>query len=350
MGNKVKPRMFVHIGMHKTGTSSIQLMLHRNLGSGQMRDFLYPVTGREGRWASQHLHLARAFRYPATPYKSSAVEETSDSFLERFLGELATFEGKHIVVSSEEFCLLSDDQVKSFGKTFEGFELVPVIYLRNLADYFEKYYQTMIQYDFLPQPDLRNPNFKFWEDLVEANAFEISRRWATIAYDGKVVVVDYDSRGNRGSAIDSVLTFLKLIGIDPSSVVLGKDLLTANKSQSTILTFLKVELTRRNVARHTIDELLGQLSSLSLGEHLTLVPPDARAKLDADYRNQRSDLASAEFLAVAKHFYENGDCQSDGSPFSKEFSRQGPAPIHIDGWSGLVLAVGRAIARTKIVP
>jgi hypothetical protein len=337
MTGSKKKKLFLHIGMHKTGTSSIQYMLHTNISAARNPDFLFPVTGRDEDHLTQHVKLARAMRFPTLKVLSKAGPQNRAAFLEEFMAELRSFRGNKVIVSSEDFCLLTDVQVSDLGHLFSDFEVVPIIFIRNIADFKEKFFQTNIQFDFYPPEKLRDENFKFWEDLGDIDVCEMARRWSTIAHDGKTVVVNYDAKSADGQSVDSVFTFLGIVGLDPTNITLPGNWKSGNKSDPAILTLVKYEMIKAKVAKINVDGLLQQLSRLNLSEPSTLVSPAIRAKLDDAYREQLGRLSEAEFVTLPQ-----------GKEAISGFVRSGPQPVHIEGLHSLVFAIGRAAARTKV--
>jgi hypothetical protein len=131
-------RLYLHIGMNKTGTSSIQRYLahndHRLLSAG----WLYPRTGRS---VDTHYGLSRALGFA---HGRPAVDAAELSRLRAELDrEVAESAAGALVLSSEDFVLRGDiAQVRDF---LAGFDVRIVVYLRRHDHWWASVYNQAVK-------------------------------------------------------------------------------------------------------------------------------------------------------------------------------------------------------------
>ncbi|MEO1554799.1 MAG: hypothetical protein AAFS01_00085 [Pseudomonadota bacterium] len=136
------PRLILHTGLHKTGTTSVQKMLHQNRHVLAEQGFLYPETGQTDRTASWgHHDLAYALR---TEAKGRAVWQDLRAEAER--AQLPT-----VIVSSEELSLLPFPTLpalrpyKLISEIFQGYDITVLCYLRPQADMLASLYNHQVK-------------------------------------------------------------------------------------------------------------------------------------------------------------------------------------------------------------
>jgi len=172
----VSGRMILHIGTHKTGSTSIQRALALAEVSGDLRPVRYPVVDgddRHHRLAWSYLPYQRwrpneRAGYPADNTRRAAM---FDKYRRAVFGQLRTT--KRAVLSSEGFVWLSADEIRLLRKDLEdaGFdEFRVVVYVRDPADY----YLSATQEDIKRSCQVENPMaFKYrvrhtidaWEEI-----------------------------------------------------------------------------------------------------------------------------------------------------------------------------------------
>lgn len=132
-------RCFIHIGTHKTGTTSIQRLLSRNSSALQERGYFYPRAGRL-KLVSGHHNLA---------WEMSGDERFRDKYgtIDDLIREVK-IRPEHIILSSEDFGFSLDN--KSNFSAFisllqsSSFLVTVIMYVRNQIDYLPRLYLTMV--------------------------------------------------------------------------------------------------------------------------------------------------------------------------------------------------------------
>ncbi|HOV06683.1 MAG TPA: hypothetical protein PLV27_05435 [Anaerolineaceae bacterium] len=116
--------IYIHIGPHKTGTSTIQYSLSQNRQQLQDRGILYPISGTlPGKPTGQH---------------NLAWELTADErFTKRFgtwknvIREIHNSKAEQIILSSEDFCHCNQEQIEKIRALLEEYEVKVIVYLRR---------------------------------------------------------------------------------------------------------------------------------------------------------------------------------------------------------------------------
>ncbi len=124
-------RTVLHIGMNKTGSTSLQNTLHKNRDPLLRAGILYPLAGRGhiGTSAIFHYEMSRILGFanaPADPAKNAAESAALKAGL---AAEISDTKPDTLILSSEYFCLRRDiSQLQGF---LDGHDLTIVVYLRR---------------------------------------------------------------------------------------------------------------------------------------------------------------------------------------------------------------------------
>jgi len=125
------PKLLIHTGIHKTGTTTIQNTFYNNRSALAAQGFFYPLTGlseAENNWG--HHALAYALRQ----------EPSGRAMWQALRAEADQSQADKIVVSSEELSLLPFPTLgalqpyRIIAETFKGYEIQLICYLRPQAD------------------------------------------------------------------------------------------------------------------------------------------------------------------------------------------------------------------------
>lgn len=127
--------LVLHIGTHKTGSTSIQKSLHKNAKKLESQGVFYPT--EKTVWGGHHqLPWALGINHPN---RDSNV--TVDDCLDAWLKE--GFE--KIIISSEDFDFLSRDMILELKKKLRGIKVRVVVYLRDQVSYLISDYKQHVQ-------------------------------------------------------------------------------------------------------------------------------------------------------------------------------------------------------------
>jgi hypothetical protein len=182
-------RLLLHVGMHKTGSTSIQRFLFANRARLHDRGVLYP----DGPFVEpgHAAHHALAWRILGRPgftdlsHWRAAVE---------FIRSDAS---RVVVLSSEDFSLLDTDQIKALAEFLEDFDVRVVQVIRNAWGYLTSNYKSNIGRTSMTD------SFRTFM-LREAPHLEYARRadaWAAAFGDGSVSMPILDKLAEHGGVV-----------------------------------------------------------------------------------------------------------------------------------------------------
>jgi hypothetical protein len=133
---------FVHVGTHKTGTSSLQSMLARNDCTLESLGVFIPRSGRTDRASAGHHNIA--WELGGNPQFDPIAGTFAD-----LIDEVAACGVPSVCISSEEFEFLFEDQhaltLLLDGFAAIGYETKIILYLRPQADYLESLYAEIVK-------------------------------------------------------------------------------------------------------------------------------------------------------------------------------------------------------------
>ena len=256
-------RCFIHIGTHKTGTTTIQHLLSRSRSALEKKGYLYPQAGR------LELHPG---------HHNIAWEISGDH---RFQDRYGTIDGllrevKHrsedIILSSEDLeCSLHNrSKFSDFVSLLQssGFLVTIILYLRNQIDYLPRIYLTLLHFgldlpfDKVLGPTLNNGKFRWQEWIFNFDYCDLLRR-VDANPNVNVIVRSYD-RARTSMCSD----FLSLFNLSLRDLQLNDEIFenVSLSMRDYLLMFLQNRMGRK---------LLGNEEKAVIG----LVPPGA-TKID----------------------------------------------------------------------
>lgn len=192
----MESNVIIHIGLHKTGTSSVQAFLYENREKLRSQGVIYECMDEN--WANHH-PIAVGWTYAK---KNERVVD--------FLNELLSLsEGKTLLLSSEMFAEANFD-VESFLDFFSDRKVRVVAYLRNPCDQIVSSFNQVV----------RDPKTR-WTDPMESKPFPydpsyyaLLRRWMLAP---KLELCPYDSaQWYNGSLLSD---FCNTIGVDNDGLI-----------------------------------------------------------------------------------------------------------------------------------
>ncbi len=200
-------KLFLHIGMHKTGTSSLQHFLDIYSDELLRQGFYVPVTG-----GIKHRHHSFAFELK----KEDNLEKTfkDNPIWENLKLEIKSTPADKIIMSSEEFSLISPKAIQALKVFFKAYDVKIYIYIRRQSDMVESVYNQDIK-------DINSSEKKSIENwLQEQEAFlyfhldyyQKILKWEEVFGIDNIVVRVYDS--DRLFYKNTVSDFFSLLDIN----------------------------------------------------------------------------------------------------------------------------------------
>lgn len=192
--------IILHIGLNKTGTSSIQDLLSMNAEPLAKQGVVYPETGRMG---TAHHNVAKWLK-KLGPNADPRKEETGKALLAEFK------KTPRVVMSSEELHTLTNRGVEHFAQLLDGHDVKVYLYVRDHLRYMASWYQQSIQSTHL------SLSFDKFCDFAQAPFMAIADRWAEHFGQRGVHLRVYDRAHLRNKDVVSDLMYESL-GIDDLS-------------------------------------------------------------------------------------------------------------------------------------
>lgn len=179
--------IYLHIGLHKTGTTSIQYFLNRNAdilasaGINVMKKFIAPRYGHHNiAWGLQSNHPRFSTQLPTFEDVVKFIEASKDNAF---------------LLSSEEFSKLDDRGIDTIRKGLDKCKVIIIIYIRNQADWLSSMYTEAAKKTILPNLEeyVKHKIAKEWNIL---NYYRLYNRWSSIFGSDCVIVRIYENQKN----------------------------------------------------------------------------------------------------------------------------------------------------------
>lgn len=302
LAGRKRRRLFIHIGMHKTGTKTLHAAF--DVGSHHLRGhgLVFAETGisrhpLHGMRVSHHYLLALAaaasremrdhLLHGQDPERARMMDEAvGPTLLDDLAREMDASAPADILISSEAFCLLDQASIGGLGARFPAYDIVPVYVIRNFAGWMQSYYNTYITFGGGTEA-IRDLNGPF--DLLS-----VVERWSAIATDRKVRVLELDALLHPTEPLWS--RFLDLGLRRPWAgppLYEGTD---QNVSLAPMVLVLCRELRRSGASEEQIRAFLASVAHIAPAERQTLLGPDQAAQLDARYADELARLRASPLV------------------------------------------------------
>lgn len=205
-GAERRTRVVVHAGYHKTGTTSIQVALTRSRDRLRAAGILYPQTGVPTQFPYGH-HLLPWSLTRVNPVLPITFDpQSAHDLWAELVAEIERSGCPVVVLSSEEFDRLDAAAIRAVGDALRGYDVVPVVFVRNYAELMESMFRTHVVALGYSAPIARFVS----EEAPRLDCAAMVRDWSAVAADGAARVIPYDDETVRR---DSVGAFLAAAGI-----------------------------------------------------------------------------------------------------------------------------------------
>lgn len=221
--NKHSTTVHLHIGTHKTGTTSLQKFFDINKKVLDKHGILYPKTG----WYHHSQHLLAFQLKGSTP---NGIDTISESIWADLHKEIKKSKHQDVIISSEIFATLNAKQIESLKERLSSYDVKIYVYLRRQEELFESMYNQQVK-------EWRNsrkePIRHFMNNMNKLcpyfNYFQMVNNWALAFKKENIHIRPY----HKKYVIDTVLDFVDLIGLDENIQKLLKSVTNENNSVST---------------------------------------------------------------------------------------------------------------------
>jgi hypothetical protein len=283
-------KIFVHIGLFKTGSTSIQYFLNSNMFHLYEKDYFYPSTGRHPRAHVQHTLVSDAFKKTQSSAGDFVLsDEINPSLIiDMLLHEISIAGRNNTIISSESFCTLSRDSVEFFGEKFKNFDIVPIIYVRNMVDLADASYQTHIMTNSTKKSFVEM-GFESWPYAFDIVA--MCKSWSSISKDNKIIIRDFDNLTDGNVIVD----FCQSIGLGLSG--LDQTLLNGrlNVSIPMIGVLLKHKLVNAGENLIEVEKFIREIKPDKESKHQSAVPYLLQKQMHDSYQKQMRSIRDSDY-------------------------------------------------------
>jgi hypothetical protein len=222
MGHQYDPnvpgRVLLHVGVHKTGTTSIQLFLHdqgdllATVGACRPTGFLLPQLHAE----LPLLTLRRDWSYPARLRLPETDAPAWRAAASAHLRAQVASEPELLVFSHEDLSYLRhDDEFERLADLLAPRSVTVVVFVRDRTGFLSSYREQLRATGFEPSDD--PASFAYVEpDSWLADFDALMGGYRARFGDANVVVVDYDAVMQRDETV--IPAFTDLLGIPRTSL------------------------------------------------------------------------------------------------------------------------------------
>jgi len=205
-------KIYLHIGTHKTGTTSIQHFAEDNMDLLAEHGICWPRTRELKNTSRQHSLLWRMLQ-------AGEGNRVADFVARAIAG--AQEQGAHsILFSGEGFCHASEAEAAAFMKLFAGHDVQVIVYFRNVFDYARSALTQNLKYvSRRPRPEIIHRAIQRSLDYTA-----IIELWQKMVPEGGIEVRSFDDEKKR-----LVPAFFDRLGV-PAALVAAKLKPSANQS------------------------------------------------------------------------------------------------------------------------
>jgi hypothetical protein len=200
------PLIFLHIGTHKTGTTSIQYLIGTNREALMEQGIYQPVAGKPGLKPGNGNH-----RLAWGVLKRKGVTDLDD--WNDLRNELQNCGLRSAVISSEAFCHMNEKEIEQVRHLLEAYEVYPVVYLRNCKSYLRSVYAEVIKDK---KQETRSFKRYILENISKIDYDYLLEIWGKLFGYDHLIVRLYDKVSQDGGLTED---FSRIIGFNPSGLV-----------------------------------------------------------------------------------------------------------------------------------
>lgn len=285
-------KVYLHIGRHKTGTSSIQNFVVENLPLLKNHNILYPESGRVG---VAHHAIADMCSYQRERQNDAIIDFENISIIKDLQSEIDNSDGD-ILISSEAFQNSNPTQIK---KIFHKYDVQILVYLRNQIDYLaSSYAQKVWATNYCKSME------EYFESNFNVDYFDFLMNWER-SFPGKISVSLYDK--NRLLENDVVVDFFaNMLNKKDStflSVVQNRKTINSNPSLTRKLLSFKLKYNQSN-SYSSLTEKEERIMRKAL-EQLSRVIDDRSVKITDNLVNQCKLRFSDTNKMVCDKYFRN---------------------------------------------
>lgn len=204
-------KLIIHIGWHKTGTTAVQNSCVMNSETLESQKVIFPETGllhgahHRIPWSLQH--------EKRNPWALSSGHSHEDaSLVESMLAECRARGATTAIISSEEFCHLSEEEIRILSTFLAAEDLTVVAYLRSQDELLDSLYRMSVRWS---EQRLCEDFDEYLEHVLKASFVDYYNTislWSQAFGTERVVLRKYDRSTMMNG--DITVDFMDTIGVD----------------------------------------------------------------------------------------------------------------------------------------
>jgi hypothetical protein len=207
-------KCLIHIGTHKTGTTSIQSFLYKNSESLKQKGIFYSSLVEENINAGHHAIAAKIAANKSSEVKRNRIR------IQQLMKDIEESSCNSAIISSEIFSTIDPDLVR---QTFAEFDCHIICFLRRQDDYLESMYREIIKNSEFFGSKAEFLDIVRTEKELELCAYQnkynatlplyydrFLDKWADCFGKEKIHVRAYDEPNTNGDSIEAFLETIEL--------------------------------------------------------------------------------------------------------------------------------------------
>ena len=210
-----KPIVFLHIGPHKTGTTSIQYALATNRQKLLENDIHYPVAGcpivqSESKYGQHELYWFLA--------KKKKVK--NDDPWQRLREEVEKAATKTVIISAEGLSSCDDKKIKLINRYLSDFDVRIILYTRSIEAWIISSYKQYVK-----SSKYVSSFHDFYEDYLINRSFDnLIYKWSSHFGHDNIIVRDFDEAIKSRGLLQDFASALELPGdiLEHSKLVMNE--------------------------------------------------------------------------------------------------------------------------------
>lgn len=258
--------IYLHIGRHKTGTSSIQQFVNSNTDLLSDLNLYYPDSGKS---TIAHHDLAQLFSIQ-TNKTADAQQKTSSSPKLKSLLEEIDQQPANILLSSESF---QNSHPRVIRDAFKDYDLRVLVYIRNQIDYLaSSYAQKVWATNYCESME------HYYNHVFSVDYLDFLDRWQEASSDNIIV-----RKFSRESLCDQDIVadfFVNMLEVDNEEIrqkIMHREVADANPSLTADLLAYKLKYNNTNInceesRQRMIRQALANLSLKKEGAPVRVTP------------------------------------------------------------------------------
>lgn len=258
--------IFLHIGRHKTGTSSIQQFVNSNAELLSELNLYYPECGKS---AIAHHDLAQLFSIQSNKTPVAQKKTAKSPILKALLDEVDQ-QPENILLSSESF---QNSHPLVIKEAFKNYDLRVFVYIRNQIDYLASSYAQKVW-----ATNYSESMEHYYDHVFSVDYLEFLNRWQD-ASENKLKVRKF----SRQSLCDQDIVadfFMNMLNVEDEAIrqkILHREVADANPSLTADLLAYKLKYNNSNInheesKQRMIRQALANLSLKKEGAPVLVTP------------------------------------------------------------------------------